>query len=44
MAKNEQLMKARKAPQKALTCVMRKLMIFANALLKNKVKWQPSVD
>lgn len=39
-AKYEQLIKAGKAPKKAITAVMRKLIILANALLKKGRKWQ----
>ena len=42
-AKYEQLIKAGKAPKKAITAVMRKLIILANALLKKGRKWQPQV-
>jgi transposase len=39
-AKYEQLIKAGKAPKQAITAVMRKLIILANALLKKGRKWQ----
>jgi transposase len=39
-AKYEQLIKAGKAPKKAITAVMRKLIILANALLKKGRQWQ----
>ena len=39
-AKDEQLIKAGKAPRQAITAVMRKLIILAHALLKNGIKWQ----
>lgn len=42
-AKYEQLIKAGKAPKKAITAVMRKLIILANALLKKGRKWQTRV-
>ena len=42
-AKYEQLIKAGKAPKQAITAVMRKLIILANALLKKDKKWQPRV-
>jgi transposase len=42
-AKYEQLIKAGKAPKQAITAVMRKLIILANALLKKGRKWQPRV-
>ena len=38
--KYEQLIKAGKAPKQAITAVMRKLIILANALLKKGRKWQ----
>ena len=42
-AKYEQLIKAGKAPKQAITAVMRKIIILANALLKKGRKWQPQV-
>ena len=39
----EQLIKAGKAPKQAITAVMRKLLILANALLKKGRKRQPRV-
>ena len=39
-AKYEQLIKAGKAPKQAITAIMRKLIILANALLKKGRKWQ----
>jgi transposase len=42
-AKYEQLIKAGKAPKQAITAIMRKLVILANALLKKDRKWQPRV-
>jgi transposase len=42
-AKYEQLIKAGKAPKQAITAVMRKLIILANALLKKGRKWQTRV-
>lgn len=39
--KYEQLIKAGKAPKQAITAVMRKIIILANALLKKGRKWQP---
>lgn len=42
-AKYEQLIKAGKAPKQAITAIMRKLIILANALLKKGRKWQPRV-
>jgi transposase len=42
-AKYEQLIKAGKAPKKAITAVMRKLIILANALLKKDRQWQTRV-
>ena len=39
-AKYEQLIKAGKAPKQAITAVMRKLIILANALLKKGRQWQ----
>ena len=41
--KYEQLIKAGKAPKQAITAVMRKLIILANALLKKGRKWQTRV-
>ena len=41
--KYEQLMKAGKAPKQAITAVMRKLIILANALLKKGRQWQMRV-
>ena len=41
--KYEQLIKAGKAPKQAITAVMRKLIILANALLKKGRNWQPRV-
>ena len=41
--KYEQLIKAGKAPKQAITAVMRKLIILANALLKKDRKWQTRV-
>ena len=38
-AKYKQLIAAGKAPKQAITAVMRKLVILANALLKNKRTW-----
>ena len=42
--KYEQLIKAGKAPKQAITAVMRKLIILANALLKKGRKWQTRVS
>jgi transposase len=42
-AKYEQLIKAGKAPKQAITAIMRKLVILANALLKKGRKWQTQV-
>jgi transposase len=42
-AKYEQLIKAGKEPKQAITAVMRKLIILANALLKKGRKWQTRV-
>ena len=42
-AKYEQLIKAGKAPKQAITAVMRKFIILANAPLKKDKKWQPRV-
>ena len=41
--KYEQLIKAGKAPKQAITAVMRKLILLANALLKKGRKWQKRV-
>jgi transposase len=40
-AKYEKLTTAGKAPQQAITAIMRKLIVLANALLKKAVQWQP---
>ncbi|WP_137136525.1 transposase [Rhizobium sp. FKY42] len=40
-AKYEQLKAAGKPPKVAITAVMRKLIVLANALLKNNRKWEP---
>ena len=42
-AKYEQLIKAGKEPKQAITAVMRKLIILANALLKKGRQWQTRV-
>lgn len=42
-SKYEQLIKAGKAPKQAITAVMRKLIILANALLKKGRQWQTRV-
>ena len=42
-AKYEQLIKAGKAPKQAITAVMRKLIILANALLKKGIQCQTRV-
>ncbi|MCA3314990.1 MAG: IS110 family transposase, partial [Roseomonas sp.] len=42
-AKYEQLIKAGKAPKQAITAIMRKLVILADALLKKGRKWQTQV-
>jgi transposase len=39
--KYDQLKAAEKAPKVAITAIMRKLIVLANALLKNKRKWTP---
>jgi transposase len=41
--KYEQLIKAGKVPKQAITAIMRKLIILANALLKKGRKWQMRV-
>jgi transposase len=41
--KYNQLLAAGKAPKQAITAVMRKLVILANALLKKGLKWQEKV-
>lgn len=41
-AKYDQLIKAGKPPKVAITAIMRKLIVLANALLKNKRKWTPN--
>jgi len=40
-ARYDGLIKAGKAPKVALTAVMRKLIILANALLRHNRKWTP---
>ena len=40
-AKYDQLKAAGKAPKVAITAIMRKLVVLANALLKNNRKWTP---
>ncbi len=40
-AKYDQLKAAGKAPKIAITAIMRKLVVLANALLKNNRKWTP---
>ncbi len=40
-AKYEQLKAAGKAPKVAITAIMRKLIVLANALLRNNRKWVP---
>lgn len=40
-AKYDQLQAAGKAPKVAITAIMRKLIVLANALLKNNRKWEP---
>lgn len=42
-AKYEQLLAAGKARKQAITAVMRKLVVLANALLKDGRSWQPSM-
>lgn len=37
----EQLTDARKAPKQAITALMRKLVVLANALILKGAKWQP---
>lgn len=39
--KYEELTKAGKPPKVAITAVMRKLIVLANALLRKNRKWQP---
>jgi transposase len=41
-AKYQQLVATGKAPKQAITAVMRKLIVLANALLKKGAPWQPS--
>lgn len=41
MAKYKQLIDAGKAPKQAITAIMRKLIILANALIKKGAQWQP---
>ncbi len=42
-AKYEQLTSAGKAPKQAITAIMRKLVVIANALLKKTMPWQPNL-
>jgi transposase len=39
-AKYEQLTDAGKAPKQAITAIMRKLIVLANALMKKDTTWQ----
>ena len=41
--KYEQLTSAGKAPKQAITAIMRKLIVLANALLKKTLPWQPKL-
>ena len=40
-AKYDQLIAAGKVPKQAITAVMRKMIVLANALLKKRLVWQP---
>ena len=40
-AKYDQLVAAGKAPKQAITAIMRKMIVLANALLKKGLAWQP---
>ena len=40
-AKYQQLTDAGKAPKQAITAIMRKLVILANALIRKGTPWQP---
>ena len=42
-AKYKALIDAGKPPKVAITAIMRKLIILANALLKSRRKWQPNI-
>lgn len=42
-AKYEQLKAAGKASKVAITAIMRKLLLLANALLRDRRKWTPSL-
>lgn len=42
-AKHEHLASAGKAPKQAITALMRKLIVLANALLKKAAPWQPKL-
>ena len=42
LAKYEQLVAIGKPPKKAITAIMRKLVVLANALLRDDRKWSPS--
>ena len=42
-AKYDQLIKAGKPPKVAITAIMRKLIVLANALLRQNRKWRPNV-
>ena len=41
--KDDQLKTAGKAPKVAITAIMRKLIVLANALLRKKQKWVPKM-
>ena len=43
-AKYEQLTSTGKAPKQAITAIMRKLIVLANALLKKALPWQPKLS
>ena len=42
-AKYEQLVAAGKPPKKAITAIMRKLVVLANALIRDRRNWTPSL-
>ena len=42
-AKCRQLLKAGKAPKIVITAIMRKKIVLANAILKKRLAWQPTL-
>ncbi|MBN9220256.1 MAG: IS110 family transposase, partial [Mesorhizobium sp.] len=39
----DRLVAAGKPPKKAITAIMRKIIVLANALLRDRRKWTPSL-